>query len=56
MAERGFLDGVNGSCHIPMAAYCEIIQDKIHLTGLYGDSEGKSSNQVYRWRYFFLES
>lgn len=40
LAERGFLDGVNGSCHIPMAAYCEIIQDKIHLTGLYGDSEG----------------
>lgn len=22
-------------------SYCEIIQDKIHLTGLYGDSEGK---------------
>ena len=35
-AERGFLIGVNGSCHIPMGAYC-----KITLTGLYGDGEGK---------------
>ncbi|MEG0857840.1 MAG: hydroxymethylbilane synthase [Terrisporobacter sp.] len=39
-AERGFLAGVNGSCHIPMGAYCEIVGDKIHLTGLYGDEDG----------------
>ena len=40
-AERGFLIGVNGSCHIPMGAYCDIDGDKIKLTGLYGDGEGK---------------
>lgn len=39
-AERGFLDGVNGSCHIPMGAYCKIEGDKIKLTGLFGDEEG----------------
>lgn len=40
-AERGFLDGVNGSCHIPMGAYCEVKEDGIKLTGLFGDQEGK---------------
>ena len=40
-AERGFLIGVNGSCYIPMGAYCEIEGEKITLTGLYGDGEGK---------------
>ena len=40
-AERGFLIGVNGSCHIPMGAYCEIEGEKITLTGRYGDGEGK---------------
>ena len=40
-AERGFLIGFNGSCHIPMGAYCEIEGEKITLTGLYGDGEGK---------------
>ena len=40
-AERGFLIGVNGSCHITMGAYCEIEGEKITLTGLYGDGEGK---------------
>ncbi|MDB8806244.1 MULTISPECIES: hydroxymethylbilane synthase [unclassified Romboutsia] len=40
-AERGFLDGVDGSCHIPMGAYCEVNEDSIKLTGLFGDEEGK---------------
>lgn len=40
-AERGFLAGVNGSCHVPMGAYCEINDDKLILTGIYGDEEGK---------------
>ena len=39
-AERGFLKGVNGSCHIPIGAYCQIKEDSIYLTGLYGDEEG----------------
>lgn len=40
-AERGFLDGINGSCHIPIGAYCEVNGENINLTGLYGDEEGK---------------
>ena len=40
-AERGFLIGVNGSCHVPMGAYCDVDGDKIKLTGLYGDEHGK---------------
>lgn len=40
-AERGFLTGVNGSCHVPMGAYCEIKDDNIILTGLYGDEDGE---------------
>ena len=40
-AERGFLDGVNGSCHIPIGAYCTVNGEDISLTGLYGDEEGK---------------
>lgn len=39
-AERAFLTGVNGSCHVPMGAYCEIKDDNIILTGLYGDEDG----------------
>lgn len=39
-AERGFLTGVNGSCHVPMGAYCDIKDDSIILTGLYGDEDG----------------
>ncbi|WP_455539001.1 hydroxymethylbilane synthase [Terrisporobacter sp.] len=41
LAERGFLTGVNGSCHIPMGAYCDIKEDNITLTGIYGDEDGK---------------
>ena len=41
-AERGFLDGINGSCHIPIGAYCDVEGDNIILTGLYGDEEGKN--------------
>lgn len=39
-AERGFLIGVNGSCHVPMGAYCELLGNNIKLTGLYGNEEG----------------
>ena len=41
-AERGFLDGINGSCHIPIGAYCDVDGENISLTGLYGDEEGNN--------------
>ena len=40
MAERGFLDGINGSCHIPIGSYCTVNGDDISLVGLYGNEEG----------------
>lgn len=39
-AERGFLDGINGNCHIPIGAYCTVEDENINLIGLYGDEEG----------------
>lgn len=40
-AERAFLDGIEGSCHIPVGANCEILEDKIVLEGLYGTEDGE---------------
>lgn len=39
-AERGFLDGINGSCHIPIGAYCDVDGDDISLVGLFGNEDG----------------
>ena len=41
LAERGFLAGVDGSCNIPIGAYCTIKEEKLILSGLYGDEDGK---------------
>ena len=30
-AERGFLDGINGSCHLPIGAYCNVDGENIVL-------------------------
>ncbi|MDO9493534.1 hydroxymethylbilane synthase [Acetobacterium sp.] len=39
-AERSFLNALNGSCHIPVGAFCEITADNIILYGLYGLEDG----------------
>ncbi|MEG2353004.1 MAG: hydroxymethylbilane synthase [Clostridium sp.] len=39
-AERAFLDGVQGSCHIPVGAHCEVLDKKIMLQGLFGTEDG----------------
>lgn len=39
-AERSFLNALNGSCHIPVGAFCEITADTIVLYGLYGLEDG----------------
>lgn len=41
LAERGFLEGINGGCHIPMGAHCIIKDKEIKLIGLFGDQEGE---------------
>lgn len=41
-AERGFLDGINGSCHIPIGAYCEVNGEDIRLVGLFGNEDGSN--------------
>lgn len=40
-AERSYLAGIDGSCHIPMGAYCEVNGEKLTLTGIFGDEDGK---------------
>lgn len=39
-AERTFLKALNGSCHIPVGAYCQVDDQKITLYGLYGTEDG----------------
>lgn len=39
-AERSFLKALNGSCHIPVGAFCEINAETIVLYGLYGLEDG----------------
>lgn len=40
-AERSYLAGIDGSCHIPMGAYCEVDGEKLILTGIFGDEDGE---------------
>jgi hydroxymethylbilane synthase len=39
-AERAFLKGVGGSCHIPVGAYCNVMDKEIYLEGLLGTEDG----------------
>ena len=39
-AERAFLAAVDGGCHVPVGAYCEIQNDNITIYGIYGDKDG----------------
>ncbi len=40
LAERSFLEALDGSCHTPMGAYLEIRNNGITLHGLYGSQDG----------------
>ena len=39
-AERAFLEGVEGSCHLPIGASATLEEGRLHLIGLLGDEEG----------------
>ena len=39
-AERGFLEGVSGTCHQPIGARASIVDNEMRLVGLYGNKEG----------------
>ncbi|WP_392486906.1 hydroxymethylbilane synthase [Haloimpatiens sp. FM7315] len=41
IAERAFLEAIDGSCHVPVGALCTLSKDNIKLKGLYGEEEGK---------------
>lgn len=38
--ERDFLRQIGGNCHLPVGAYCELDQDKLRLTAMFGNEEG----------------
>jgi hydroxymethylbilane synthase len=40
MAERSSLEGIDGSCHRPIGAYCKVEGENLELIGLFGDEEG----------------
>lgn len=40
-AERAFMKEINGGCHIPMGAYCEVEGTHVRVTGLLGDEDGE---------------
>lgn len=35
-AERAFLEEIGGDCHIPVGAFCEVINGKLNLRAVYG--------------------
>jgi hydroxymethylbilane synthase len=41
-AERAFLKETGGGCHLPIGALCRLENNKLLLTGLIGDEEGKT--------------
>ncbi|MPW26276.1 hydroxymethylbilane synthase [Alkalibaculum sp. M08DMB] len=41
-AERAFLTGINGNCHIPIGALCTIKGHTIELEGLLGNEDGST--------------
>ncbi len=40
VAERSFLKHTEGSCHVPVGAYAQLIGDNMILTGLFGTEDG----------------
>lgn len=40
IAERGFLAGINGGCHVPVGAYCTLNDDGVTLEGVLGNEDG----------------
>ena len=40
-AERTFMDTINGGCHMPIGAYCEVKDTTLRMRGLLGDALGE---------------
>ncbi|TCK92470.1 hydroxymethylbilane synthase [Natranaerovirga hydrolytica] len=38
--ERDFLKALNGSCHVPIGAYCKLDKNQLELLGVFGDEAG----------------
>ncbi|HFQ94105.1 MAG TPA: hydroxymethylbilane synthase, partial [Anaerolineae bacterium] len=46
IAERAFLNGLGGGCATPVAAYAELVNGELHLTGLVSALDGKRQIRV----------
>jgi hydroxymethylbilane synthase/uroporphyrinogen III methyltransferase/synthase len=47
LAERGFLKGIGGDCHLPIGAYAKETEDgQLTLFALFGDEDGKRLESV----------
>ncbi len=42
-AERAFMTAVDGSCHLPVAAYCVLDEQQIWLRGMLADEDGSNA-------------
>lgn len=40
-AERAFLKGTGGSCHVPVGAYCRVDGDSLEIEGILGTEDGE---------------
>lgn len=41
LAERAFMAEIEGGCHLPMGAYCEVHGDRLTVRGVFGDEDGE---------------
>ncbi len=42
IAERAYLEEIEGGCHAPVGAYCEINNNSITIYAVYGDEQGRN--------------
>ncbi len=47
VCERAFLEGIGGSCHVPIGAFATLENGNLNLEGIFGD---ELTEDLYKWR------